>query len=172
MRMRATRTSTAACACIAMLATWLALPPVHAQSDDALELARLAVHEGGWDATSEPAAIYAVAIDGASRTGMTWPRWLRVHSSRFAHRTIARSWIFRLDRGGRDPRAGIAWASHRDRWLAILAAADAAIGAPPVCVARTWGNDVDAARVRRLGLALVPTDCGRTVNIFFRRGRP
>lgn len=142
----------------------------HAQQhDDALDLARLCVHESGWNHPAEAAAIYAVAVDGSSRTGMTWPRWLRVHSRRFATHRVARSWVYALDRSGRDPHAGIAWTEHRERWLTILAAADAAIGAPPVCVARTWGSADDARRVARLGLALVPVACGSTRNIFFAR---
>jgi hypothetical protein len=140
-----------------------------AQPDDALDLARLAVHESGWEHPAEAAAIYAVAVNGAERTGMTWPRWLRVHSRRFAARQVTRSWVYRLDRRGSDPHAGISWAAHRDRWLAILAAADAAIAAPPVCVARTWGSAADAARVVRLGLPLVPVSCGVTRNTYFAR---
>ncbi len=145
----------------------------HAQADDALELAMISVHEGGWSATAEPAAIYAVAVTQGARTGMTWQRWLRVHSRRFATRRVARQWIYRLDREGSDPHAGIAWARHRDRWLAMVAAADAAIAAPPVCEARTWGDDADRDRVIRLGLPLVEVDCGtgtkRTENHFFAR---
>jgi hypothetical protein len=140
-----------------------------ARADDGLELARLSVHEAGFDATSEPAAIYATAVSEGARAGMTWPRWLRAHSHRFARHQVSRAWVYRLHRDGRDPRAGIDWRRYRPRWLAMLAAADAAITSPPVCIARTWGSDADAERVRRLRLPLVEVGCGNTRNHFFAR---
>lgn len=142
--------------------------PVHCQErhDDGLDLARLAVHESGWEYPEETAAIYAVAMHGAERTGMTWQRWLAVHSPRFAAHTVQRSWVYRLDREAHDPRAGISWATHRDRWLAYLAAADAAIGAPVVCVARTWGGIEDYRRRRARGIFDRVVSCGDTRNIY------
>ncbi len=135
-------------------------------SDDGLTLARLAVHESGWHNPEEAAAIYAVAVHGGERTGMTWQRWLAVHSPRFSGHTVARSWVYRLDRAAHDPRAGISWDVHRPLWLAYLAAADAAINGEPVCVARSWGSTEDYARRRARGIFDRVVDCGRTANVY------
>ena len=135
-------------------------------TDDGLTLARLAVHEGGWNHPEEAAAIYAVAVYGAERTGMTWQRWLAVHSPRFAAGTVDRDWVYRLTREAHDPVAGISWRTHRPLWLAYLAAADAAINAEPVCVARSWGSAQDYARRRARGIFDRVVDCGPTANIY------
>ncbi len=89
-----------------------------------------------------------------------------MHSPRFAGRTVARSWVFRLDREAHDPRAGISWRTHRSLWLAYLAAADAAIGADPVCTAVSWGSAADLTRARARGRHYRIVDCGPTADFF------
>lgn len=167
-----------AAAVVVMVSGMLALiqcgPPRLAygqHTDDGLTLARLACHESGWHHPEEAAAIYAVAVYGAERTGMTWQRWLAVHSPRFAAGTVDRDWVYRLTREAHDPVAGISWRTHRPLWLAYLAAADAAINAEPVCVAATWGSVDDLARLRASGRFYTVRDCGVTRNSFISWGR-
>jgi hypothetical protein len=164
----------------------IALVPARAasQRDPGLDLARAAVHEAGFDAsTDEVAALHAVIVErchGDARCQM--PRF-------FAGRT-ARPWLARLDRSGREPqgwprfltRRGLRdpqrvrivmhapWSQYRARWIALLDVAERVVRgeldhrceqAP-----EAWGGRVDRVRARRL--RLVPIACGDTANSFFR----
>ena len=138
--------------------------------DEGLDLARLCVHEAGWSSPDDCAAIYATAVHGGERTGMTWHRWLGVYARRFARREVRRQWVYRLDRAGTDPRAGVAWRAYLERWLAVLAAADAAIAAPPTCEATDWGSLADMRRRAAQGRRFRVVDCGQTRGVYSVRG--
>lgn len=116
------------------------------------------------------AAIYAVAVHGGERTGMAWHRWLGVYARRFARREVRRQWVYRLDRAASDPRAGIGWRAYRPRWLAILAAADAAVAGPATCEATDWGSVRDFERRRAQGRRFRRVVCGQTRGIYAVRG--
>jgi hypothetical protein len=141
-----------------------------ARADDAVDLARLSVHEAGWDSLADCDGIAAVLINGGVRTGMTPTAFARVYSPRFAAQTTPRAWVWRLDRRAHDPLLHISWATYRPRWLALIERAGAALAAPPVCAATDWSSPAHMRRRIRDGAALRVIDCGPSLNSFAIRG--
>ncbi len=168
----------------------LSSPTAEAQSraSDTLLLARICVHESGWDSPLDCAAIHQVLVAGAAREDMSYRSYAYSYSGRALRGETSRSWVAHLREDGREPenwprtvvvrRGGelvvqphASWAAFRDRWLVTLETARMVMSGalshscetPP----HDWGGRVDRARARRLGL--IPVECGETRNDFYLR---
>lgn len=141
-----------------------------ADEREALALARLCLHEAGWDSPDDCRAIYAVALNRGASIRAGFGRHL------FAGTTRRAPWILELDASGNAPphMVGASWTrdrgthpSRRDAWLALLEECRRIVTEPAVCAARGWGNAHDMERARLLGRTLAPIDCGDTRNIYY-----
>lgn len=157
---------------VAMLGYALALPTcarrAHAQTDEALDLARLCVHEAGWDSPDDCAAIFAVVRNRRARV-RSFGRHLLAGTTRHA------PWVLELTRAATAPphMHDASWTrdrgthpSRRAAWLALLDACDRIVQEPPACDARTWGNASDFRRAAAHGRSFRFSDCGTTRNLF------
>lgn len=147
--------------------------------DTAEQLAALGVHEDGWDHPDMVAGILAVWRHIAETRHVEMLYAAHQHSRRFYAGTSTRPWVLWLTREGRKPQGmdatwlrprvgahGQELPSRHDQWLVYLAAATAALEAPSVCVADTWGNDDDWTARSAQGLCYAFVDCGDTSNRF------
>jgi hypothetical protein len=143
-------------------------PGAHAQRrDGAVDLARAAIHEAGFDVTEdEVAAIYAVALARSDGD-------LRRQMRRFFRGETTRPFALWLRRDGREPwlwPTSMSWSRYRDRWMAVLEVADRVVAgeithrcaAPPMF----WGGPgIDDEHA--LDRQFVEVSCGRTSNRYF-----
>lgn len=155
---------------------------------DTLLLARICVHEAGWDTPLDCAAIHQVLLAGAEREGMSYRSYAYAYAGRALRGETARSWVAHLREDGREPegwpetvvvRRGdelrverhAPWGAFRDRWMTTLDTARQVMAgeltAPCESPPHDWGGRVDRARARRLGLIRI--DCGDTRNDFYQR---
>lgn len=158
---------------------------------DELVLARLTVHEAGWEAEADARAIYRAIESVAARAGTSWARAACLHSGRALRGETSRPWVAELALDGREPahwprtrtvcRDGSCrvvehapWSAFRDRWLATLELAAFVIGHAAGtyvdCAPETWGSheDVMGRDGRTPGVVWIDVDCGETHNRFGR----
>lgn len=163
-----------------------------AHTSDALVLARVCVHEAGWEDAGDCEAIHAVLAGGAARHGLNFRAYAFAYSGRALRGLTSRPWAAQLDESGGAPsawprvstvrRGGVAvvvehapWSAYRDRWLAALERAQSIVAGERThgCEREPhdWGGAVDMERARRLGL--IEVDCSRgdvaTRNRFYLR---
>jgi hypothetical protein len=144
---------------------WLAVGHASAQPD-ALTLARLAVHESGWDSPADVALIHEVLTGIVERDHVSYRTAARLAAPRFARCAVRRRWACGLREDGRAPEhwRGARWERYRDRWLLILELARAALrgmALPYTCRVRprTWGSVADVARGTRRGHVWIDAGC-------------
>lgn len=175
-----------------VLAAWLVLilglalrccgaVPVHAQSDDGLLVARLCVHEAGFDSPDDCAGIYAVLARGAERHHIALAAFARRYSPRFTAGTSARPWARALADTDAPPHGlsvalwrrprGEGSLSRRDAFAALLLRCRELVAAPPAIAVDDWGSAQDHERARLSGRRFVIVDVGATRNLFSRRVR-
>lgn len=141
---------------------------------DALILARVCVHEAGFDSTEDCSAIADVLRRLADRLDTTFWRAALAYSGRVLRGDTRRAWASVLDETGTRPRGwgALDWdGDYRGRWLELLAYCERVMRGeeasdcdePP----DDWGGSVDRARAERLGL--IEIHCGETRNDFYRR---
>lgn len=176
----------------ALVLVLFAAPASAQREDEALTLARVCVHEAGWDSPADCAAIWRVWTRGAERTGLRRASFARAYSRRLlVERSVTRRWASGLRRDGLEPegwpsvemrleRGAVrvvrapAWSAYRERWLRVLEQADAIVrgeglALPETCEPDDWGGAMDAERAERL--RLIEVECGDTRNRFFVRPR-
>lgn len=166
----------------------LACPADAQHVPDYLLLARICVHEAGWEQEADCAAIHQVLVAGAEREDLSYRTYAYNYSGRALRGETSRAWVANLREDGREPdgwpetvivRDGDSvsvephapWGMYRERWLrtieiarGVIAGSITAACAEPV---HDWGGRVDRGRARRLGL--VEVDCGETRNDFYAR---
>ena len=148
---------------------------VRADDGDVLALSRAMVAESNW-ATADYAPVAHVMMRRAKQRGVSIARMcslyvsvLRQRSGVYVVTTPRAQWIRGLQLDGSRPEAWPAsqsWTAYRDRWLAVIATARAAIAgtlADPCPSAEHWGSHQDHAWP-----GLVVVDCGATRNVFYR----
>lgn len=166
----------------------LAVPADAQHVPDYLMLARICVHEAGWEAEADCAAIHQVLTAGAEREDLSYRTYAHNYSGRALRGETSRSWVANLREDGREPegwpettivREGDAvrvaphapWSMYRDRWLRTIELARRVIAGEITasCVepVHDWGGRVDRGRARRLGL--IEVECGETRNDFYAR---
>lgn len=188
------------------LALWITMgaaigfPARHATSQrrptDVEVLARIAVHETGWEDTGDLEAIYAVLHNGAEREGISFQAFARSYSSRLMAGTVTRSWAAQLTEActrppswprvttrchgrGEDRMCAVephaAWSGYVDRCRAVVARARETIAGERThhCEREPhdWGGRVDRERARRLGLIEVECSAGdvETIGDYYAR---
>lgn len=162
-------------------------------SSDVEQLARIVVHETGWEDTGDASAIFAVLTSGAEREGITWQAYARRYSRRLHRGEVSRRWAVELTEdcarppswprvvtarasdGALSVRPHPGWGAYRDRCQAVMArvrevlAGEREHGCPSE--PHDWGGRVDRERARRLGL--IEIDCSRgdveTVGFYYLR---
>lgn len=181
---------------LVMMAAWALLTcsaegQITRRTSDMEALARLTVHEAGWEDRGDMEAIFAVLQTGAEREGMSWRSFARLYSRRLHAGTVTRRWAGELTENCAEPpswpRVAVArdgsvtthapWSAFRARCVEVMERAREVLSGERSdgCVERPddWGGRVDRARARRLGLIRV--ECARgdveTVNDFYRRPR-
>jgi hypothetical protein len=149
-----------------------------------LLLARLCVHEAGWESVADCAAIWEVLELGAERNAISVRSFAYAYSGLALRGQTSKPWAAELDERGSTPPSWPAWgtrrgrtvrhapfAAYRERWLLLLEACRAIVAGqvPSACEEppHDWGGAVDDARAARLGL--VRLHCGETRNRFYLR---
>lgn len=164
------------------------------RTPDVEALARITVHEAGWEDTGDMEAIFAVLRSGAEREGTTWRAFARRYSRRLHAGTVERRWASQLTEECSRPsdwpetvivrdgdsltvRPHAPWGAFRERCEAVMVRAREVLAGersdgcpvPP----EDWGGRVDRARARRLGLVRIDCSLGdvRTVDDYYIRPR-
>lgn len=163
-----------------LLLLLLLLSPAAAAADDerlALAVARVAVHEAGFDSPADVALVWQV-VEGRARTADQRLAWLHRHSARVAGERQARStrtlWARQLSPSGARPwswPADASWSRYRDRWLRVLRLARSLVTGherrrPCPQQPLTWGGPMDREQAAARGL--VPCGCVGTLNEGYR----
>ncbi len=171
----------------ALLATLAACAGVAAadtrrdEDQNIMDLARVCVHEAGWNGHADCAAIHAVIVDRAARMRMSYRSALRAYAGHALdrRRVDARAWVPWLDDTAKAPRhwpAHVSWARHRERWrLVVEVSAMAYAGAREhTCdeYPHHWAADTHAMRERAARNGLSRVACVGTHNAFYVRGKP
>lgn len=199
---RARRTRLLNLGILAFVLAWLLLFVLFALSADAQtarrataveQLARIVVHETGWDDTGDAEAIYAVLVEGGEREGVTWQRYARRYSRRLHRGEVSRRWAAELTEactrppswpsvvtvrrrdGSLEVRSHLRWGAYRGRCVAVMVRVREVLAGERVhgCerAPHDWGGRVDRARARRLGL--IEINCSRgdveTVGDYYER---
>jgi hypothetical protein len=160
---------------------------------DVEQLARIVVHETGWQDTGDAEAIYAVLIAGAEREGVSWQDFARRYSRRLHRGEVSRRWAAELtedcaappswprmatvrhDDGSLEVRPHRGWGRYADLCRAVMVRVrEVLAGERNHGCERTphdWGGRVDRARARRLGLVEVDCSLGdvETVGDYYTR---
>jgi hypothetical protein len=160
------------------------------RASDLEVLARITVHEAGWEDRGDMEAIFAVLRSGAEREGLTWRAFAAAYSPRLHAGTVSRRWaaelvesctappswpttvVVRRD-GSVAPHAP--WSAFRARCLAVMERARAVLAGERTdgceVTPHDWGGDCDMVRADRIGL--IEIDCSRgdveTVGHYFVR---
>lgn len=177
-----------ACACLVVTAPAVAqrCPRV----PDHLILARLTVHEAGWEAEADMRGIHAVLRRIAARDSISFARAACLHSGRALRGETSRAWVAGLDEDGARPvrwpsaatrcRDGVCrveehapWVAFVDRWRRTLELAAHVVAHADAtftdCAPLTWGSRMDVRRGEERGRARFETvDCGETRNVYGR----
>lgn len=166
---------------VALVALGVIVAPVPAlacpREDDALVLARLAIHEATWRGEAEVGPIHETIAGIAERRGTSWRRAACAHSPRLTAGTVRRRWVTELDAEGTRPThwpRGASWERWRPVWLAVLLRARMAVAGAlaPQCerTPETWGSNEDIRRAARSGRVVIVIPCGTTANRFIEWG--
>lgn len=140
-------------------------------SDDAVTLARLCVHEAGWDSPADCALIHAVLMGIVERDGVTYEQAAELAAPRLARCMVSRRWVCGLDEDAARPAYWplASWETHRPQWLDILDHAQRVISgeveSPCSSTPRVWGSAADVARGRGRGFTWVDAGCRGTRNL-------
>lgn len=174
------RTTTLLAALAALLATSSAEAQRAYRAPDHLTLARVCVHEAGWESVDDCAAIWEVLRAGAERGGYSVRVYALAYSGRALRGQTSRPWVAELNEEGSRPRSWPTtwqgrphpgWGAFRTRWLALLEACRLIVAGEvrSSCEDQPhdWGGPVDDRRARRLGLIRI--DCGETLNRYYQR---
>ncbi len=155
-----------------LLGVWLLVAIVRAQpTDEALALARLTVHEAGWDSPADVGLIHGVLRGIQERDRVSFRRAVELASPPWARGATAPRWALALRADGEQPRwwAAASWPAHRDRWLALLEHARRVVGGeiPGPCrePPRVWGSPEDVARGLERGRRWIDAGCEGTRNL-------
>lgn len=160
---------------LALVTGLASVAEAQSSDSDALLLARVCVHEAGFDSTEDCSAIAVVLRRLAERQNAPFARAAFAYSGRALRGLTRRSYVAQLDATGARPRGwsrGLDWeGDYRARWLELLAYCERVLrgeersdcAEPP----DDWGGRMDRERAQRLGL--VEVDCGETRNDFYRR---
>lgn len=142
----------------------------HAPTDAEL-LARITVHEAGFDSPADSMLVHEVLLGIVERSGVSYARAAELASPRLARCAVRRRWVCGLDARARRPDHWpmASWAAHRPRWLAALAHAQRVIAGevPSPCRERprVWGSRSDVARGRARGGTWIDAGCEGTRNV-------
>lgn len=161
---------------------------IHRADSDVEVLARIAVHETGWEDTGDIEAIFAVLQSGAEREGITWREYARRYSRRLHAGEVSRRWASQLTESCERPESWprtvsavpvlqphVPWSAYHERCEAVMRRARETLAGERTdgCEERPedWGGRVDRARARRLGLRLIDCSLGdvETVGDYYRR---
>lgn len=148
--------------------------------DDALLLARVCIHEAGWEDTGDCEAIHAVILGVSERRGISYRRAAFAYAGGALDRHGAKAWAAELTPACREPASWPdpphnGWPAYVDRCRAAFARArevyegtrSHACPADP----HDWGGPIDRPRARRLGLIRIDCSAGdvETLNDFYLR---
>jgi hypothetical protein len=160
---------------------------------DVEQLARIVVHETGWEDTGDAEAIFAVLVAGAAREGVTWQRYARRYSRRLHRGEVSRRWAgeltedcarpsswprsatVRLEDGSLTVRPHPGWGRYVERCERAMARVREVLAGERThhCEREPhdWGGRVDRARARRIGLIEVNCSAGdvETVGDYYVR---
>lgn len=195
---RRQRIATAVVIAWVLIATLIAtLCALHARAQrrptDVEQLARIVVHETGWEDTGDAEAIYAVLVAGGAREGITWQAYARRYSRRLHRGEVSRRWAaeltedcerpsswprsvtVRLEDGSLAVRPHPGWGAYVERCQAAMARVREVLAGERVhhCEREPhdWGGRVDRARAARLGLLEIDCSAGdvETVGDYYVR---
>lgn len=142
-----------------------------ARTTDAELLARITVHEAGFDSPADTMLVHEVLSGIVERSGVSYARAAELASPRLARCAVRRRWVCGLDARARRPEHWpmASWAAHRPRWLAALEHAQRVIDGevPSPCRERprVWGSRADVARGRARGGTWIDAGCEGTRNV-------
>lgn len=138
---------------------------------DHVVLARLTVHEAGWDSPADASLIHDVLAGIVERDGVSYARAAELASPRLARCAVRRRWVCGLAEDGRRPAGwrGASWDAHRPRWMALLEHARRVVAgeveSPCAEPPRVWGAPWFVRdRVAR-GSRWVDARCTGTANV-------
>jgi len=155
---------------VQVIALLLVASLAHAQPDHII-LARVAVHESGWESPADVALIHQVIQGIATRDGVTFRRAASLASPRLARCEVRRRWVCGLGEAGERPRGFPGrWSRYRDRWLVLLGVARRALAGEVVsgpCAERprVWGSREDVRRGRARGRRWIDARCPGARNL-------
>lgn len=143
------------------------------------QLARIVVHETGWEDTGDASAIYAVLVAGGEREGTDWRAYARRYSRRLHRGEVRRRWAAELtedcarppswprvvtvrrDDGSLEVRPHPSWGAYQGRCQRVMARVREVLSGERVhhCerAPTDWGGECDLARAARLGF--IEIDC-------------
>lgn len=155
---------------------------IERRASDAEVLARISVHEAGWEDTGDMEAIFGVLSVGGERAGISWRSFARSYARRLHAGSVSRLWASQLNERCAEPPSWpgpphAPWSAYRERCEAVMVRAREVLSGARVhgCPVppEDWGGRVDRARARRLGLVRI--ECARgdvdTRNDFYLRPR-
>lgn len=156
---------------VALASLWLMPLAVSAQSEaDAVTLARLAVHESGWDSPADVALVHAVLAGIVERDGVSYQRAAELAAPRLARCEVSRRWVCGLNGDASRPAhwRGASWSRYRERWLSMIDTAQRVIAGevPSTCARppRVWGSRADVLRGIRRGRRWIDAECIGAMN--------
>lgn len=160
----------------AALTLAMVVPPVLADTRtradqrerDVMALARVCLHEAGWEPGDDCAGILSALRNRQATLGMrTLASMAHTYSGRVFDkgRTDRRAWIPWVEDTEAEPKhwpANVSWPTHREKWAAIVELAGVLIDRPSECPgAHAWGGRFAADMERPLRLGWVEVDCSR-----------
>lgn len=155
-----------------LLGLWALVAIARGQSeDDGLILARLTVHEAGFDSPADASLIHAVLSGIVERDHVSYRRAAALAAPRWSAGRTSRPWTLELHEDGRTPRGwrGARWSAYRERWGALLEHARRVVRGeiPSTCSSspRVWGSRADVARGRARGSVWRDAGCAGTRNL-------
>lgn len=141
------------------------------ESNDAVTLARLCVHEAGWESPADCVLIHNVLVGISERDDVSYRRAAELAAPRLARCAVSRRWVCGLDEDAVRPAHWplASWETYRTHWLEILDHARNVIAGtvPSPCHhrPRVWGSAADVVRGRELGHTWVDAGCRGTRNL-------
>lgn len=166
MLRKLTAVCAALCGAFAAPSLTQALPD---RSRDAVLLARVCIKEAGWEITDDCTAIHAVIEKRSKLRNVSYATMIQLYSKKAPHR----AYLEQLDRTAKKPLLwpdNIKWfVLYRDKWLAVLAHADAAVsgGIAAPCDPDHWGDSY-GDRTRALSNGWTQIACGNSRNEFWQ----
>lgn len=138
---------------------------------DAELLARITVHEAGFDSPADAVLIHEVLTSIVERTGVSYARAAELASPRLARCEVRRRWVCGLTSSARRPAHWplASWPAHRPRWLAVLEHARLVVAGEAASPCRerprVWGSREDVLRGRARGRTWIDAGCVGTRNV-------